>query len=325
MSKIYIYASEIATIINKNPYDVLGGFNRIVNKFAKENIVKVKEDLVKEQVFITESIKELASKPQTKQVVREQQVLEKKSTVIKHKESNIEKSTITDQQKVQKIIPNYVPDMKLAPKVQKQELRKEIEKSGVKVEEKLIDNFINKSYGTKREDSSIEMFQKKFNVVLDTSQKFYSYHIDINTEKTKHDYYIGGKMDGVYKNEYIVEVKNRMRGFFPCLKDYEKCQIYTYMLMTGINHVKLVECFNNKIKTTSVSLETDYKDELLGALEIFIKALDSFLQSDLINDFLVMNDIDKTKFIHVLYLNKIQDFYNENTESDSSSVECMFE
>ena len=320
MSRIYIYASEIATIINKNPYDVLSGFNRIVNKFAIDNIIQVKEALSNDQEDVKKSIELLSDKPQTPTIIKEKKTLEKKASVIENKICNIERSTTTDAQKVEKIIPNYVPDMNLTPKVQKQDLKKKIEKTGVKVEEKLIENYINKSYGTKKEDSAIDIFQKKFSVTLDTSQKFYSYFIKSDT---KYNYYIGGKMDGIYKSDYIVEIKNRMRGFFTFLKDYEKCQVYTYMLMTNIQHVKLVECFNGNIKTTSISLEESYKDELLGALDIFIKALDSFLQSNDINDFLIMNDTDKIKFIHKLYLNDINNFYNLNIQD--SDTECMFE
>ena len=319
---IYINASEIATIINKNPYDVLSGFNRIINKFAKENIIQIKETLQVDNERIKQEIIEIQKLPQNTETIKREKVLVKKQTVLNNNIENIQKSTTTDQQKVEKIIPNYVPDMTFTPAVQKQELRKEIEKKGIKVEEKLVENFINKSYGTKTEDSAIEMYQKKFKVKLDISQKFYSYPIKGNYN---FDYFIGGKMDGIYKEEYIVEIKNRMRGFFPALKDYEKCQIYTYMLMTGIKSVKLVERFNDKIKTTNVSLEESYKNEILGALDIFVKSLDTFLQSDSINDFLIMNDTQKIKLIHQLYLNDINEFYNGNVSEDCDSTECIFE
>jgi hypothetical protein len=322
MSKIYIYASEIATIINKNPYNVLTGFNRIVNKFAKDHIIIIKDKLEHDDKKIKRSIQELIKQPQTETIIKECNILKKQEIIIKNNIENIEKSTTTDQQKIHKVIPNYIPDTKLAPKIQKQELRKEIQKKGIVVPETLIENFINKSYGTEKEESAIEMFEKKFNVTLDTSQTFYKY--DIVSENTKHQYFIGGRLDGIYKNEYIVEIKNRMRGFFSAIKDYEKCQIYTYMIMTGLSHAKLVECFKGTIKTTSVSCEESYKNEILGALDIFVKAIDNFLQnSDDIQNFLVMNDLQKTKFIHKLYLDDINNFYNEC--DSESSVECMFE
>jgi len=318
---IYIYASELATLINKNPYDVLGGFNRIVNKFAKDNIIQIKETLHVNNEQIKEEIVQIKKLPQNAETIKKEKILIKKQTVVSNNIQNIEKSTTTDQQKVEKIIPNYIPDMTCTPTEQKQELRKVIEKKGIKVEEKLVENFINKSYGTKTEDSAIDMYQKKFNVLLDTSQGFYSYPIkgDYNF-----NYFIGGKMDGIYKQEYIVEIKNRMRGFFPSLKEYEKCQIYTYMLMTEIYSVKLVERYGDKIKTTNVSLEESYKKEILGALEIFVKALDSFLNGSSINDFLIMNDAQKIKLIHQLYLDDINAFYHGNV-SDSDSTECIFE
>ena len=40
-----------------------------------------------------------------------------------------------------------------------------------------------------------------------------------------------GKIDGITDKEEIVEVKNRVKKHFNCLRGYEKPQIMTYMWM----------------------------------------------------------------------------------------------
>lgn len=324
-NRIYIYASEIACIINKNPYDVLSGFNRIVNKYFKVDIDSLQKDLNTNQTTIEQEIIKIDQEPKTKVSIEKKNNLIKQKANVSHQINNLEQCSTTDQQKVDKIIPDYIPDMTKTPASQKTELRKVIKEKcpEKKVDEKLIENFINKGYGTKTEDSAIDMFEKKFGVTLDKSQKWYEYKLKTTNN---FDYYIGGKMDGIYKSKsqtYIVEIKNRMRGFFTYLKEYEKCQVYIYMILTDITNVKLVERYNNNIKTTNITLEESYKAEILNALDIFIKNLDLFLQSNLINEYLLMNDAKKTQFIHKLYLDEINEYYNNNTQEDDT--ECMFE
>jgi hypothetical protein len=322
MPRIYLHASELACLLNKNPYDVLSGFNRIINKFYKSEIHDIQKTLDDSHQIITQKLVEIEKQPDSLKNDKEKKILVKQASTIEHKINNLETSTTTDKDKISKIIPDYKPDISQTPTVQKQELRKVItEKFPEKiVDDKLIENFINKDYGTKTEDSAIQIFEKKFNLILDKSQNWYEYKI----KSTKSfDYYLGGKMDGIHKEQnFIVEVKNRMRGFFPSLKEYEKCQVYTYMILTDINQVKLVEQFQGKIKTTNISLENSYKQELFDLLDIFIKNLDLFLSSNDISKYLLMNDTEKTKFIHTLYLDEMIEYFNE---SDDSSKSCMFE
>lgn len=54
------------------------------------------------------------------------------------------------------------------------------------------------------------MFEEKYNTILDTSQIYYK-HLVYNT--SNYNWYIGGKMDGLYididdsENNYVVELK----------------------------------------------------------------------------------------------------------------------
>ena len=92
---------------------------------------------------------------------------------------------------------------------------------------KETESFINKTHGTLKEESAIEIYEKKFNVKLNTNQEFYKCSLD-NLDTSQFEWYIGGKVDGLYidnndrSKSYIVEVKNRTKGFFSTLRDYEK-------------------------------------------------------------------------------------------------------
>jgi hypothetical protein len=174
---------------------------------------------------------------------------------------------------------------------------------------KQTESLINKTHGTLKEDSAIKIFENEYNVKLNTTQEYYKYHI-----KTTNDYkwYIGGKMDGIYvdsnnsDNNYIVEIKNRTKGFFTSLREYEKTQIQLYLLLTGFKKAKLVEKYNSKIRVTDINIEQTYIDDILEYLSIFInKTIEFWKDSNKKITYLDMNEINKKKFIHKLYLDDI--------------------
>ena len=85
-------------------------------------------------------------------------------------------------------------------------------------------------------------------------------------------------MDGIFtdmdnpENNYVVEVKNRTKGFFNSLREYEKTQIQLYLLLTGFKNSKLVEKYNSKIRVTDVPVEQSYIDDIFEyLLSLFTK------------------------------------------------------
>mgnify|MGYP001809610214 CR=1 FL=1 len=54
---------------------------------------------------------------------------------------------------------------------------------------------------------------------------------------------LNGKFDGLAENGDLVEVKNRQKGLFNRLRDYEECQIQAYLSMLGIDMCHLVEVY----------------------------------------------------------------------------------
>jgi hypothetical protein len=126
-------------------------------------------------------------------------------------------------------------------------------------------------------------------------------------------------MDCVYKNKYIVEIKNRMNKFFTSVKDYEKCQIQSYLFMTDYPLAKLVECFNNKLRITDIYHDTSYIQEIKDCLAIFINNIE---RAD-ITKYFSLDESGQRNYILRLYLKEIINYYTQgNKDSDS---ECMFE
>ena len=54
---------------------------------------------------------------------------------------------------------------------------------------------------------------------------------------------LNGKYDGLAENGDLVEVKNRQKGLFRRLRDYEECQIQAYLNMLNIEKCHLVEVY----------------------------------------------------------------------------------
>ena len=59
------------------------------------------------------------------------------------------------------------------------------------------ESFINRTHGTLKEESAIVIYEKRFDVKLDTSQEFFKKRIECNSN-SNFDWYIGGRIDGLY-------------------------------------------------------------------------------------------------------------------------------
>ena len=199
---------------------------------------------------------------------------------------------------------------------------------------KETESFINKTHGTLKEESAIEMYEKKFNVKLNTSQEFYKYRLSMS-DTSQFEWYIGGKVDGLYidnndkSNSYIVEVKNRTRGFFSTLRDYEKTQIQLYMYILDISFSKLVEKYNNKIRITLIYRDDIYIKDILSYLDIFINNFETtFINNEgQQRDFILCDNDLKKIFLKKLYLNDITNRINMKILEtiNSNSADCLID
>lgn len=346
MSKksIFLNTSDIASFIGQNKWNYIESFERLWKKYDPEYIkclgqlnsevsenkiqltlsnnkeCNIKEDLInniitkkeynklikenqKEISIITESINDITSKISDISVTQTDKIKNELGDEIMKTIS----SSITDTLNKRKITNNAISKLNIKPE-EKVELLKQTE------------SLINKTHGTLKEDSAIILFEERFNIKLDTSQVYFKTLIN---STLVHEIYIGGRLDGIcYTDGYIVEVKNRIKGFFSEVRDYELTQIQLYLLLSKLNKAKLVEKYKLKIKVTDINLNKEYINDTIEYLGIFIKYFEIFLNDYKKKmEFIKMNETDKQKFICKLYLNEINK--KRQYKIDKKYVECQ--
>jgi hypothetical protein len=354
--KIFLFTSDIASFIGKNDYDFVTPFERLWKRCDKndyEEIINNSKqlllktdmeinDLEKDKGFLKTDLDKgnITKRQYTLRLNKiERKVLELQNTS-KSLENKIDSIDLNQEDRLRKTlgedkiklvqsssietqdkrdnIKNAINEMKISEK-QKSELLKETE------------GFINKTHGTLKENSAIEIYEKRFGVKLDTSQTFFKKQI---VKDDDIEWYVGGRLDGLYideenhSNSYIIEIKNRTRGFFTSLREYEKIQIYMYMYMLNIPVAKLVEKFNDQIRITVIYKTDEYMNEILDYLGMFIERFKKFLSDGYLKkEFVDSDNCNKQKILRKLYLNDINKEINKRLESnlqdDLDDEECL--
>lgn len=343
---IFLNISEIASFIGQNKWDYITPFERLWKKYDKEyklcldeynNMINNKKA---ELILIENEKRILEEELNNKQITKRQynkllKEIDTKSKKVTDEIDNIvtkvESISLTQTEKIEKDLGKDIIKTIASSSKETQDKRKitneainKLEKQGkIKKEQKdellkQTESLINKTHGTLKEDSAIKIFEKENNVTLDISQKYYKYKITTVGNCT---WFIGGKMDGIYtdenepNNNYVVEIKNRTKGFFSSLRDYEKTQIQLYLLLTGFKQAKLVEKYNSKIRTTDIEIEQKYIDDVLDFLLIFIKQMIKFWENTSLKmDYLGMTENEKKKFLNKLYLDDIEKLREHKNE-----------
>lgn len=337
----YLNISEIASYIGYNVYDPIKPFERFWKRsdlVIYNNLLnKMNTDLLDSKVklqSITESKEILETKLLKKEITKRQYNLSVKEISVKEK---VEKEIIED-------VLNKINSVSLSVSEQ---IEKTLGKNTVeKINDKLVDTdtkrdqikdiiesrndlseankttlinqttqFINTTHGILKENPVIEKFEEKFQVKLDVSQKYNKKYF---TETLDNIYYIGGKVDGLYinpdpKKSYVVEVKNRTKGFFNSLRDYEKLQIQLYMWILDLEEAKLVESYKDNMRITIVYRDQEFIDQSLIYLKIFIDNFETnFLNKPVVKEnYLNSNDSDKKTMLNKLYLTEIEKTKND--------------
>lgn len=343
---IFLNISEIASFIGQNKWDYITPFERLWKKYDKNyklcldeynNIINNrKAELIlvenEKRILDEELNNKKITKRQYNKLLKEIDLKAKKLTdEIDNIVTKVESISLTQTEKIEKDLGKDIIKTIASSSKETQDKRKitneaidKLEKQGkIKKEQKeellkQTESLINKTHGTLKEDSAIKIFERENNVTLDTSQKYYKYKV---TTIGNYTWFIGGKMDGIYVDEndtdknYVVEVKNRTKGFFSSLRDYEKTQIQLYLLLTGFRQAKLVEKYHSKIRTTDIEIEQKYIDDILDFLLIFIKKTITFWgNTSLKMEYLDMTENEKRKFLNKLYLDDIEKLREHKNE-----------
>ena len=157
----------------------------------------------------------------------------------------------------------------------------QIEHSGLSAEDMVIaKDHLRKTlytnHGTRNEYKTADA--DKANLVEDDT--FYTHDI-CTIEGTL--YQIVGRIDRLQMNEdgsrTLVEIKNRAKGLFNRVRDYEEVQCQTYLQMLGdIKYCRLVEQFNDERKGYLIEKDDEkWKDEIIPKLQNFCELFHSML------------------------------------------------
>jgi hypothetical protein len=349
LMSVFLFSSDIAAFVGQNKWDIVTPFERLWKKCDKlgyknsllslqSNIDKQKQEILEleqQRLYIDDELlnKKITKRQHTLAVNKLESQKQTYKDSINNSVGCIDAIHLTQKEKLEKQIGSTMIqeiESDILPTQEKRNMvfnlvsNLDISKEDKEFVSKQAESFINKSHGTLKENSAIEMFETKYNVKLDISQQFYKKQVFI--PNSNYEWYVCGKMDGIYvdsyndMNNYIVEVKNRTKSFFSTLRDYEKTQIHLYMWMTGFSKAKLVEKYNNKIRVTDIYNDNDYMNEILEYLKIFIKNFESnfLLNENKKLEYILLDNERKQIFLKKLYLNDIYKRANERLEENTS-------
>lgn len=356
--KIYLYISDVASYIGQNKWDYITPFERLWKRCDTknyENILMQTNILLKQKNidfnnyesqksqihddFANKKITKRQLDIRIKKCEDEQKMIAKDIVEIKEKVDDV---YLTQKEKIQKIVGEEMVKKldsdKIETNMKKQLINEELDSLDLtenqRIElQKQSESYINKTHGTLKEDTAIEMFEKKFGVKLDVSQEFNKRYLSELSKDSKYDWFICGKVDGLYLSEqnpesnYIVEVKNRTKAFFNNLRDYEKTQIHLYMWMLNIPNSKLVEKYNEKIRITQIYENTDYTKEIIDSVSVFAKHFENdFLSDNTVKlSYILKSKDEKEKYIYKNFFKKIENCINEKKQDLQKDEDCMIE
>jgi DNA polymerase III epsilon subunit-like protein len=132
------------------------------------------------------------------------------------------------------------------------------------------------NHGIRHEDRTAEK-----DPTLKTDDTFYTYEV-CTIEGTRYD--IVGRIDRIVANEdgtlTVVEIKNRARGLFKSVREYENIQCQTYMEMLNIDTCKLIEQHNEDMMTHHIRRDKDYwSNTVLPKLKNFCECFHSMISA----------------------------------------------
>ena len=272
---IYIFASELSNLVGLNKYKKPAEVLLRIWKtnFAQEHSCILKElEKNKQQVAIDESKEETFQRiskkyeDKTKKIKKEMEKCKKTKDVVKMKESQ------------QKMIA-HCQDLETEDKIKLENAIREITQT---------------SFGTRQEKKSIHIYTQLTNTpVLDL--KYFCKRPLIQSQEDV--WFIGGKIDGILEDKTIIEVKNRMRGLFNTVREYERIQTFAYMFILHSQKSQIVETYFNGSRQECGILDVEFEDEfwqkLVNRILKFINYFHQFRKDSSLQKKLLQEGADK--------------------------------
>jgi len=234
MKTISISASDVAACIGKNPY-----------KSADEIIIKLLSKYCKKKQVLTDEQKVEA-------LLRDHTVAQSLVHDITTTAGVLAPQTIRDHVKKQLTV---MDQQMFTPEEKKQV-------------EKYMYTKANTTHGIKLEDHTADCVGGN----MERDDTFYMYTVLRTPDYT---FKIVGRIDRIETetdgSKTIIEIKNRVRGLFGKVKEYEEIQVQTYLQLVGLDKARLIEQDKTTGKINSYNIERDqvWWDEMETELRAF--------------------------------------------------------
>jgi hypothetical protein len=270
MQNIYFNSSEIAILINKNPFQKINNivtklwikyfpdnFNQFTFKYNINTSFKDETSIIND-IFKNNNINfdindSLNSSSNS-------ELFSKKKHIKKLIDDNF--NNISND-----IIPNHDKN-----------INNYIEPIDKKLLNKNIDSLINKNFGTIHENDVLSIYLSNYPNFSATKSSLYKSKFIFNNNG--YNFYIGGIIDAMRNDGTIIEIKNRVNRLFKSLKTYEKIQAMSYLFIYNSNKLHLVESFNKNIFVIDIDYDEIYMNDIIHNIKIFTDFLFLFLNSD---------------------------------------------
>lgn len=284
----HISASELAVITGHNHYrDVDELYIKYWQKYHKKDFQRIKEIIegrsgvgaVKLPERASESVRRLAKKHNIK-----------KDDVSKLFEASKGKST----QSMNKTRKQALDSMlKHVPEKEKEELKK------------AANSVAFTNFGTRNEVDGVQLFEEHRGVNVERPKGYYSNELFIiggdSGDESSDDpdvWSIGGKIDGIFTdnivntsntdttdNRIVLEIKNRVKGLFKKVRDYEKVQCYAYMFCLDLKKTSLAEVYKCEkgvqMGVNDIVWDDDFwEHEILEPISEFVDDFYEFMKDD---------------------------------------------
>lgn len=126
---------------------------------------------------------------------------------------------------------------------------------------KLVKSSTNVVYGKKNENDGYSIFEKETEKKVKAKQV--SVRMAIHKSEGGIVWYLNGIADGLTTSNELIEIKNRQKKLFKQVRDYEKCQIQSYLYITKHPVCYLVELIESDYDIIEVQRETSYFQKVI--------------------------------------------------------------
>jgi hypothetical protein len=243
-SRVVLKASNVAAMVGRHRYkprsEVL---DELVKKYAPDKFTgKTKEDKATEALAVSSTA---------------QEVLESALNI------KAENST-----QVQRVFSEARDRINFDPKLNNEQKAEVIEHLRSKVYT---------THGIRSEDKTSDKVETDEGARLVRDDSFYQIEV-CKLGDTR--YVIVGKIDRIEErpdgSRVLVEIKNRTNRLFNSVPEYEFIQVQVYLQMLGLVHARLVEQYNNQVKSHDVDRDEEtWTNEILPELQKFCEELHS--------------------------------------------------